>query len=526
MGIVIPIAISRLGRCRSWNKTCESQRIKAQVRRLERPFPTPVKIDFSGPQYAVIPRTRCHASSRRVGSMMRYSIWLALLAFPGTVGAQNNEDGDSPDPPVPLANPILPAPKPIKLPKDPEPKGVQWRSLFIQSSRFILFEHAYRYATEPATRDPDRPFFKGYADSVSALHGWADGDPFYVNYVGHPMQGAVSGYLWTLNDSRYRYVEFGRSPEYWKSRLRAGAFAWVYSEQMEIGPISEASIGNIQASAPQFGFVDHVITPAIGLGWMIAEDALDQYLVRFVEGKTRNRVVRALVRGGANPSRSLANVLGGEWPWARPRDQLDDASLVRPDKLKRTVQEPERPAGVAPLEFAANAYAFPASTGICGGGGVSVAFRIHPKWQVVLDVSGCNINGLKKNLSGDSHTYMAGSRWTPPLSGRMVPYAQMLFGGNKVTQELMFPVEKASLQQLALSAGSPPPNHDQYTQQFEVDGLAMAAGIGVDYKFNRALAFRILDLEYTRSWMKELNGIAAPNGLQAKMGLVLHMGNW
>ena len=143
-----------------------------------------------------------------------------------------------------------------------------------------------------------------------------------------------------------------------------------------------------------------------------------------------------------------------------------------------------------------------------------------------MDVSGCNINGLKKNLSGDSLTYMAGSRWTPPVSGRVVPFAQVLFGGNKVTQELMFPAEKASLQQLAQRTGSPPPTHDQYTQQFEVDGLAIAAGIGLDFKFNRALAFRIVDLEYTHSWMNELNGFAARNGLQVKMGLVLHMGNW
>ncbi|HEV8412155.1 MAG TPA: hypothetical protein VGQ49_01080 [Bryobacteraceae bacterium] len=458
--------------------------------------------------------------------MRRYVGWLALLAFPGAVGAQNIEDGDSSDPPVPLATPILPAPKPIALPADSKPQGVKWGSLLIQSSRFILFEHSYRYATEPATRDPDRPFFQGYVDSVSALHGWADGDPFYVNYVGHPMQGAVSGYLWTLNDTRYQYVEFGRSPDYWKSRLRAGAFAWVYSEQMEIGPISEASIGNIQASWPQYGLVDHVVTPAIGLGWMIAEDALDQYLVRFVERKSKNRVVRALVRGGANPSRSMANVLGGEWPWARPRDKVDDASLVQPDKRSRTVQEPERRPGVAPFELAANAYAFPASIGICGGGGTSIAFRIHREWQMVLDVSGCKISGLEKNVSGDSLTYMAGSRWTPPLSGRVVPYAQMLFGGNKVTQELMLPAVKASLQRLAQSASSAPPDHDQYTQQFEVDGLAMAAGIGLDLKFNRALAFRIVDLEYMHSWMNELNGFAAQNGLQVKMGLVLHMGNW
>jgi len=54
----------------------------------------------------------------------------------------------------------------------------------------------------------------------------------------------------------------------------------------------------------------------------------------------------------------------------------------------------------------------------------------------------------------------------------------------------------------------------------------MAAGIGLDLKFNRALAFRIVDLEYMHSWMNELNGFAAQNGLQVKMGLVLHMGNW
>ncbi len=87
---------------------------------------------------------------------------------------------------------------------------------------------------------------------MTNLHGWADGDPFYVNYVGHPMQGAVSGYIWTLNDPKYRNVRFGKDPEYWKSRLRAGAFAFAYSEWTEIGPVmSEAAIGNIQAFYPQ-----------------------------------------------------------------------------------------------------------------------------------------------------------------------------------------------------------------------------------------------------------------------------------
>jgi hypothetical protein len=109
--------------------------------------------------------------------------------------------------------------------------GIDWSSLLQQSLRFLAIEHGFRWATEEGTRHPHRSFFGGYADSLNGLHGWADGDPFYVNYVGHPMQGAVSGYLFAQNDRRYRTVEFGKDRRYWKSRLRAAAFAWAYSEQ-------------------------------------------------------------------------------------------------------------------------------------------------------------------------------------------------------------------------------------------------------------------------------------------------------
>jgi hypothetical protein len=100
---------------------------------------------------------------------------------------------------------------------------------------------------------------------------------------------------------------------------------------------------------------------------------------------------------------------------------------------------------VAPFEFAANAYAFAAPSGTWVGGGASAAFRISPEWQMVLDVDGCNMAGLTKNLSGDSLTYMLGPRWTPRLSGRLIPYAQLLLGVNKLTQELMLPDQMPSL---------------------------------------------------------------------------------
>ena len=55
--------------------------------------------------------------------------------------------------------------------------------------------------------------------------------------------------------------------------------------------MSEASIGHIQKNFPQQGFADHVVTPTVGMGWMIAEDALDRYVVKSIEAYTPNHYV-------------------------------------------------------------------------------------------------------------------------------------------------------------------------------------------------------------------------------------------
>ena len=454
----------------------------------------------------------------RLGKHMRCSILLcALLAVRSTGWTQDLS-------PNPLVLPVLPKAEAEAIPLQPKPPGVKWKPLLNQSLRFLVFENAFRYATEPATRDPGLPYFRGYLDAVGSLHGWSDGDPFYVNYVGHPMQGAVAGYIWTLNDTKYRQVHFGKNPEYWKSRLRATAFSWAYSEWTEIGPlISEAAIGNIQAFPPQQGFVDHVVTPAIGMGWMIAEDVMDQYLVRYFEGKMHNRALQAALRGGANPARSLANVISGQWPWARARDH--EEMTVVPAKAERGPELEPKP-GVAPFEFSANAYGFLGAKASCSGGGATGALRMSSQWQIVADVNGCKMNALPRNISGDSLTYMAGPRWTPSVSGRVVPYFQILAGGNKLTQELTLVQREAYLVGLAKSAGSVPPDPSQYTEQFEHNGFAIAVGSGLDIHFNRALGLRLIGLEYVRSWSDGLPGFTSPNGFQIKTGMVLRMGTW
>jgi hypothetical protein len=432
--------------------------------------------------------------------------------------------------------------KPVAKPAEQPERGVDWRHLFKQSMFFLMMENAFRCATEDGTREGfSNPFFRGYFNSVGNLHGWDDQDPFIVNYVGHPMQGAVTGYLWTQNDRAYRDIQFGKNRRYWKGKLRGAAFSYVYSALFEIGPMSEASIGNIQGEYPQQGFVDHIVTPAIGLGWSITEDALDQYFIRWLETRTNKTWPILLVRSGLNPSRSMANVFAHKFPWHRDNRPgvrsglLQDSEYMNSLSIRNTGYEPASPPhGVAPFEFNLTAkyktYLGEEHSGPCVGGGGSAGFRMAATWQFVIDVSGCKQLGLEENLSGDSLTYLAGVRWVPQPSKHWAPHAEVLVGGTKLTQELVNPeLEKAI--EASIKAGFKPTVdnnalHAQYSKNWETNGLTIQAGSGLDLKFNNALSFRIANLEYSHSWNNDINGRSYGNGLQFTSGLILLMGTW
>lgn len=193
-----------------------------------------------------------------------------------------------------------------------------WRPALIQSAVFIGIQHAFRLATEPGTREALKgPFLRDYFRSVKGFSGWGDGDPFIVNYVGHPMMGAASSYIQIQNDPSGSMAVFGRSQDYWKSRLRAMGYAAAYSLQFEVGPLSEASIGNVGRQPGTSGVVDLVVSPTAGLGMVALEDALDRYLIRKLESKTNNRVWKILVRSCLNPDRAFANMLRFKPPWHR-----------------------------------------------------------------------------------------------------------------------------------------------------------------------------------------------------------------
>jgi hypothetical protein len=393
----------------------------------------------------------------------------------------------------------------------PEPvEGVQWKPLLTQSAAFVGIMHGFRLATEHGTRNNlGGAFWPGYVKSLGNLHGWRDGDPAYVNYIGHPMQGAAAGWLFNQNDPQFRRAVFGSNAPYWKSRLRAGAFAWAFSSQFEVGPFSEATIGKIQKDYPQQGFVDHVITPSVGMLWMVGEDALDRYLIERIERLTYNPWARLLVRGGLNPTRSLANVLRGRVPWYRDTRSgvldYDPAPHYKPIPVEETERESTGDFGVAPIETTFTAESLNLGGRGCIGGGGELAYSMAPAWQVLLNVGGCKMSKPGANLSGDALNYMIGSRWTPAPARRWSPHVQFLIGGTKLTWERTVPGYRA---------------HE------ETSGLALSAGGGLDLRLNRAMALRVASLEYRRAFISDRDGRDYSGGLRMTAGIVLRMGTW
>ncbi len=224
--------------------------------------------------------------------------------------SENLEDGGDG-----LIRPVI---APRRGPETEPGPGFQWEPAIKQGSLFLAIMHGFRLATEPGTREELRgPFLRDYVASIKGLRGWGDGDPFIVNYVGHPFQGAVSGYIQIQNDPRFRRLEFSSARPYWTSRLRAMAFAAAFSTQFELGPVSEAAIGNVGKDRRTAGAVDLVVTPLGGLGIMLAEDFLDRFLVRRIEKWTTRPLLRALARGALNPNRSFANLMRFRTLWHR-----------------------------------------------------------------------------------------------------------------------------------------------------------------------------------------------------------------
>jgi hypothetical protein len=200
-------------------------------------------------------------------------------------------------------------------------------------------------ATDPYARYLlHKPFWHDYLASADHfdMNRWGDGDSFLVNYIGHPLEGSISSNIFLQNDPEGRIAKFGKYSEYWHGRLKAMVWTAAYSAYFEIAPIfSEAAIGNeggytyvpgfglcpcMEEPAHHYkpptnntGWVDFVSTSIVGLGWTVAEDAVEVEIVdRLAKGRHMARY--NLLRAALTPSRTMSNFLAFRRPWYRYGD--------------------------------------------------------------------------------------------------------------------------------------------------------------------------------------------------------------
>jgi hypothetical protein len=425
-----------------------------------------------------------------------------------------------------------PEPLPVNLSpaRDERSKEtIQWRPLIRASTFYLGVMHGWRIATEPSTRAGlHNSVFGGYSLALGAMHGWSDGDGYFVNYLGHPIEGAVAAYIWIDNDPKYRTVEFGKKRDYWMSRFRAYAYAWAFSEQFEIGLTSEASIGQIQRYCCGYGFVDHVITPNAGMVWVIGGDILDRYVVRPIEEQTTKALTRALVRSLLNPPLAFANVMALKYPWHR--ENRPGVHAYQGELYPAQMSDAERNPSTLPYiprfeVFAAIPSVTRYGSLSCPGGGGIAGLRVSDSWQWTAEVGGCTLgNNRPKGWSGDSLTFMTGPRWVLHTDSRWSPYFHTRIGGQKITQDYCLKygfVHNGS--KLSRPCESDPTGSSKH---YEGTGVAMSTGAGVDLRINRALEVLLANFDYLHSWLGPVAGTDFSHGLRFSFGLGLKLGTW
>jgi len=202
-----------------------------------------------------------------------------------------------------------------------------WKPALAQSMLFLSVQHGFRMTQPKTARELGGPFFKDWFQSVKNMRGWRDGDSSFTNYVGHPLQGATTGRIFVNNSDRARKQEFGLSREYWNSRVKALLWSAFWSTQFELGPISEASLGNVgmtyQNGYCTMAHVDLVVTPVVGTAVLIGEDAIDKYVLKnWLERGNSSKLKIRILRSFLTPSMSATNLIRLKVPWKRDERPL------------------------------------------------------------------------------------------------------------------------------------------------------------------------------------------------------------
>jgi len=110
--------------------------------------------------------------------------------------------------------------------------------------------------------------------------------------------------------------------------------------------------------------------------------------------------------------------------------------------------------------------------GNCQGGAGSVAGNLNHWFGVVGDFGACKVTGQPSGSSAHLVNYLFGPKLTYRSRGRLSPFAQVLFGGERVS---------VSASGLGSTSDS---------------SFAMAFGGGADYEMTNHVAIRLIQAEY------------------------------
>jgi hypothetical protein len=380
-------------------------------------------------------------------------------------------------------------------------QGFHWHRALSESFTFLVIEQAYVVHTDfnwevIENGIPFNHYWRDYKQSLSAWahSGWNDGDPNWFGYVGHPVQGALTGFIQIQNDPQGEKLEFSKTKAYWWSRTKAALWNAAYSTQWNLGPLSEVTVEkygaktrppwNYNGSFPcskhcltGVGQIDIVMTPIAGTGWLIGEDFLDKKVVRRLEGATQNHLLIDTVRCALNPIRGGAYILHGRPPWYRASRDAQRMSVVSDQKTGMSARETQK----TQVPNHGNIFFGYSHTGTvhCQMRYSDAATACDPFSDQAANLSGWNASVEKKYLryfgavadfSGQyggvgQRDFLFGLRGGFSV-GRFRPFAEALFGAVHVQ-------ERAS------------------TTSISATSFAEALGVGMDFRLMRLLSWRI-----------------------------------
>lgn len=205
-----------------------------------------------------------------------------------------------------------------------------WGPALGQFSEFLGVETGWNLATNKWIRQLTfhGHFVQNYFNAVAgfSFSRWDDENPFYDDYLGHPIMGAIAMDIYIQNDPRGKSLELQNTRAYWHSRFRALLWSALYSLEWKLGPISEASVGNTggfliydygdHKLTTGTGTVGLVVTPVGGWIWNMAEDATDEHVIARLERKSKNPLYLFSIQF-LNPCRGFSNLLRFKAPWYR-----------------------------------------------------------------------------------------------------------------------------------------------------------------------------------------------------------------